>query len=366
MGAMFGDLSEYKSSSSNKNSETNSKIALSLDSICDAINSGKIKNIITMAGAGISTSCGIPDFRSPGTGLYDNLSKYNLPSPQSIFEMNYFSKNPTAFYMLAKELFFKMEDNFKPSITHFFIRVLQEKGLLLRHYTQNVDGLENAAGIIDDKLVEAHGHFRSAHCIKCQTKYEPEFIRKCLYSNTNENEMENDSNGDENKSSILDNIPYCLKCKGIIKPDIVFFGESLPKRYEILSATDFGKCDLLIIMGTSLKVYPFAGLVSEVPEYCLRLYLNKDRSGGRNLLQINGESDNTTDVFVDGGCDESVLRMCEMLGWTKDLYSYMNISDDVSEDTVNVNNNNNGSVEDDEISAVDKQMKNLQINDGKL
>lgn len=78
-------------------------------------------------------AAGIPDFRSPGSGLYDNLQKYNLPYPQAIFEINFFRENPKPFFVLAKELY---PGIFKPTIGHYFIRLLQEKGYLLRHYTQ--------------------------------------------------------------------------------------------------------------------------------------------------------------------------------------------------------------------------------------
>lgn len=78
-------------------------------------------------------AAGIPDFRSPGSGLYDNLQKYNLPYPQAIFEINFFRENPKPFFILAKELY---PGIFKPTPGHYFIRLLQDKGLLLRHYTQ--------------------------------------------------------------------------------------------------------------------------------------------------------------------------------------------------------------------------------------
>lgn len=122
-----------------------------------------------MVGAGISTSAGIPDFRSKGTGLYHNLKKYNLPYPTAIFEVDYFRKQPKPFFSLAKELY---PGNFKPTPCHYFIKLLCEKGLLLRHYTQNIDTLERIAGVPGEKLVEAHGTFHTNHCINKRCKQE--------------------------------------------------------------------------------------------------------------------------------------------------------------------------------------------------
>lgn len=104
----------------------------------------------------------VPDFRSPGTGLYDNLQKYDLPTPQSIFELSYFRERPDAFYQLAKELW---PDNFLPTPTHHFIKLLHTKGLLTRCFTQNIDSLEAAAGIPREMIVAAHGNFDGCRCL---------------------------------------------------------------------------------------------------------------------------------------------------------------------------------------------------------
>ncbi|KAJ2187404.1 NAD-dependent protein deacetylase sirtuin-2, partial [Coemansia sp. RSA 530] len=110
--------------------------ASTIDSIAEMINSGSAKNIIVMAGAGISTDAGIPDFRSPGTGLYANLQKYRLPYPEAIFTIDYFRRKPKPFFVLAKELY---PGQFVPTISHFFVKLLAKRGLLHRHYTQNID-----------------------------------------------------------------------------------------------------------------------------------------------------------------------------------------------------------------------------------
>ncbi|XP_065210597.1 NAD-dependent protein deacetylase sirtuin-2-like [Planococcus citri] len=274
-----------------------------LDGIVKFINSEKCKHIITMAGAGISTSAGIPDFRSPGSGLYDNLQKYNLPYPQAIFEINFFRENPKPFFVLAKELY---PGTFKPTVGHYFIRLLQEKGYLLRHYTQNIDTLERVAGLSPDKLVEAHGSFHTSHCLDCSAVYEQEWMKEKIFT---------------------DEIPICKHCGGIVKPDIVFFGENLPAPFFMNSQEDFPKCDLLIIMGSSLVVQPFASLKDRVREDCPRLLINRELVGQNDLLRSLGLSNGldfdpehgTRDVFWEGMCDDGCQLLADKLGWGDEL-----------------------------------------------
>ncbi|CAF4798795.1 unnamed protein product [Pieris macdunnoughi] len=279
---------------------------VSLDGVVKWMNSPRCQNVITLAGAGISTSAGIPDFRSPETGLYHNLQKYNLPEPQAIFEINFFRQNPKPFFTLAKELF---PGNFKPTISHYFIRLLHEKGLLLRHYTQNIDTLERGAEIPDDKIVEAHGTFYTSHCLECRKLYSLEFIKEHIFS---------------------DEIPLCTECSGVVKPDIVFFGESLPERFQNCLQEDFKKCDMLIIMGSSLEVQPFASLIDMVPEWCPRLLINREKAGMRSpLLRMWGlmsgglqlDDDAVRDVARLGDCDEGCADLAERLGWGDELHA---------------------------------------------
>ncbi|XP_072495689.1 NAD-dependent protein deacetylase sirtuin-3, mitochondrial isoform X2 [Notamacropus eugenii] len=144
---------------------------LSLQDIAEMIQTKACQRVVVMVGAGISTPSGIPDFRSPGSGLYSNLEQYDLPYPEAIFELDYFSHNPKPFFTLAKELY---PGNYKPNLAHYFLRLLHDKGLLLRLYTQNIDGLERAAGIPATKLVEAHGTFATATCTVCRQSFQGE------------------------------------------------------------------------------------------------------------------------------------------------------------------------------------------------
>ena len=118
-----------------------------------------------MTGAGISVSAGIPDFRSPGTGLYSNLEKYNLPYPEAIFEMDYFKKQPEAFYKLAES--FLSLDKFDATPTHHFCKMLHDKKMVSHYLTQNIDNLESKAGFKPENLNQAHGANFGAECAKC-------------------------------------------------------------------------------------------------------------------------------------------------------------------------------------------------------
>uniref|UniRef100_A0A0N7ZBS6 Deacetylase sirtuin-type domain-containing protein n=1 Tax=Scylla olivacea TaxID=85551 RepID=A0A0N7ZBS6_SCYOL len=135
-------------------------------------------NILVMVGAGMSTPSGIPDFRSPGTGLYDNLQKYDLPYPEAIFDIHYFMMDPRPFFTLAQDLYPGV--NYKPNIAHHFLRLLHEEGKLQMVYTQNIDGLERLAGIPEEKLVEAHGSFATASCTLCGRRHDSGRVKKAI------------------------------------------------------------------------------------------------------------------------------------------------------------------------------------------
>uniref|UniRef100_A0A8D2JSP4 NAD-dependent protein deacetylase sirtuin-2 n=1 Tax=Sciurus vulgaris TaxID=55149 RepID=A0A8D2JSP4_SCIVU len=210
---------------------------LTLEGVARYMQSERCRRVICLVGAGISTAAGIPDFRSPSTGLYANLEKYHLPYPEAIFEIGYFKKHPEPFFALAKELY---PGQFKPTVCHYFIRLLKEKGLLLRCYTQNIDTLERVAGLEPEDLVEAHGTFYTSHCISplCRREYSLSWMKEKLFSEAT---------------------PRCEKCQSVVKPDIIFFGENLPARFFSCMQSDFLKVDLLIVMGTSLQGRGLAG-----------------------------------------------------------------------------------------------------------
>ena len=131
------------------------------------------KNIVVLTGAGISTSLGIPDFRSKDTGLYSQLEHLGLSDPQEVFDIHLFREDPKVFYSVAKVI---LPETKKFSPTHAFIKLLQDKGKLLTNFTQNIDNLESHACIAADKLIQCHGSFGTATCQQCGFKVKGDTI----------------------------------------------------------------------------------------------------------------------------------------------------------------------------------------------
>jgi len=262
--------------------------ARTLEAVAEYIKERNVQRVVVMTGAGISTSAGIPDFRSPETGLYANLARLNLPYAEAVFDISYFRNNPMPFYELAHELY---PGKYKPTIAHAFIKLLYDKGKLLKLFTQNIDCLEREAGVPGDMIVEAHGSFATQRCIQCKAKYPEDLMKKAV----------------ETKD-----VPRCLDdtCNGLVKPDIVFFGEPLPEAFHRHRSLP-SEADLAIVMGTSLTVQPFASLPSFVPEYVPRILINLERVGG-----LGGRAD---DVLLLGECDSGVRKLADAVGWREEL-----------------------------------------------
>lgn len=286
----------FLSSSSDSNKDT-----FSVESLANKLADSKFSKIIALVGAGASCSAGIPDFRTPGKGLYDKLGKYNLPVPESIFDLDYYTNvTPLPFVDLCRDIWPGQEGGPRPTPTHHFLKLLEEKGLLHRIYTQNIDGLESLAGISTEKLVECHGHFRSASCTNCGKEMP---IDDCFKIMVDEREP-----------------PFCPACGSLVKPDIVFFGEEMPSRFVKLIDGDTRDCDLLLVFGTSLLVMPVAGIPSWVARDCPRVLFNLEDAGG---IGSGIAKHLREDLFLQGDCDESVRTLCELAGWGNDLKTLM-------------------------------------------
>lgn len=189
-------------------------------------------NIVFFGGAGVSTESGIPDFRSVD-GLYN--MKYDYP-PEEIISHSFFMKNPPEFYHFYWDKM--IYPDAEPNVTHKTLAGLEEKGKLKAVITQNIDGLHQAAG--SRNVLELHGSVLRNYCMKCGRFYSLESI---LAKNDHETK-----------------VPHC-ECGGIIKPDVVLYEEGLDETVIKKAVHYIANADVLIIGGTSLSVYPAAGLV---------------------------------------------------------------------------------------------------------
>ncbi len=249
-------------------------------------------NIIFVVGAGISVAAGIPDYRTPGTGLYHTLEKYGLPTPESVFTLAYLRSNPAVFYDVERNL--PDMSCIAPTTAHQLMKAVSDSGRLRRVYTQNVDGLEFSAGVPPARIVAAHGHSRSAHCIDCHAEMPIAQFKDIVFTQRA--------------------IPYCETCGGIVKPDFVLYGESLPDRFFQLADEDMDQCDCLIVMGTSLIVQPFCNLVTLVPRSCPRIVINREKVGENLGLRFNdaGDAASTRDVFLGGDLQQHCATLMKL------------------------------------------------------
>lgn len=200
-------------------------------------------NAVFFGGAGMSTESGIPDFRS-ASGIYNQKLNQTF-SPEEMASHNFFVKYPEEFFAFYRERFVYLDA--KPNAGHIALAELERRGILSAVVTQNIDGLHQLAG---SKVVyELHGSIRRSYCVKCGAKYGVEFV------------MENIP------------VPHCEKCGGIVKPDVVLYGEGLDNDVIAASIQAIADADTLIVGGTSLVVYPAAGLI--------------DYFRGRHLVLIN-------------------------------------------------------------------------------
>lgn len=278
-----------------------------LEGVANYIIEHRCRRVVVMCGAGISTSSGVRDFRTAGTGLYDNLEEFDLPSPEKMFDLEFFRSNPTPFYKLAKDMW---PGKHHPSPAHYFIKLLSAKGILLRCYSQNIDSLELQTGLPAEQLVAAHGNFDTAHVIDTVPEVSVDI-----------NELkEAIQKGEEGWQALRQE-------KGnLVKPNITFFGESLPKRFSDLAREDFGNCDLLVVLGTSLVVKPFNKLLGMAPPAVPRLLINLDSVGTCDKLaggfefQVD-DCGSQRDVFHAAHCDMGCRKLVQALGWEGDLAS---------------------------------------------
>ena len=234
----------------------------------------KSKNIVAMTGAGISTPSGIPDFRSPNSGLWDKID------PLAVASIYAFRKNPQQFYNWIHPLS-RMVLEANPNPAHLALVELERKGKLKAIVTQNIDDLHSKAG--SQTLYELHGHLREVTCVQCyQVQDSAAIFRKFV----------NDGQ-----------VPRC-QCGGVLKPNFILFGEQLPMQAFVAAQLVIKEADLMLIVGSSLEVAP----ASDLPELALE---NRAK-----LIIINHQStylDPRADLIIRGNVAEVLPRIVEAI-----------------------------------------------------
>ncbi|MEG2289433.1 MAG: NAD-dependent protein deacylase [Clostridium sp.] len=221
-------------------------------------------NIVFFGGAGMSTESGIPDFRS-ANGLFND--KLNITfTPEQLVSHSFYIKYPELFFNFYKSKLIYPEA--KPNAGHLALAKLEEMGKLKAIVTQNIDGLHQAAG--SKNVFELHGSVHRNYCIKCNAFYDANFILESV------------------------GVPTCTKCSGRVKPDVVLYEEGLDENTIKGAVNAISKADTLIIGGTSLVVYPAAGLIN---------YFK-----GKNLVLIN-KSETSADSKADLVINDSIGKI---------------------------------------------------------
>jgi NAD-dependent deacetylase len=233
--------------------------------------------VVVFTGAGVSTESGIPDFRSPG-GLW---SKFD---PDDFTIDKFMSSAQTRKKMWKLLLEGGLMANAAPNAAHLSIAELEKMGKLSCVITQNVDNLHQKAGNNPARVHELHGNMQWLICLDCGQKYPLELLT-------------------ENKPSV-DHVPDCKECGGILKPDVIFFGEALPPKVLTIATNEAQESDLFIVIGSSLVVYPAANM----PLYA--------KQGGAGIVIINlgtTQQDDIADVIIDHYAGATMTKIMERL-----------------------------------------------------
>jgi NAD-dependent deacetylase len=214
--------------------------------------------VVALTGAGISVPSGIPDFRSPGTGLWENID------PMEVAHIDVFRRDPQRFWHFYGDRFTALRDK-RPNGAHAALAELERRGALAAVVTQNIDGLHAAAGTAT--LIEVHGSIAHSSCLACGRRYELEDVRARLAADP-------------------EGVPRC-ECGRALKPDVVLFGEYLPEAALARASELAASADVLLCVGSSLEVYP----VAQLPQITLA-------SGGAVAVVTKGSTPYDEDAAV--------------------------------------------------------------------
>jgi NAD-dependent deacetylase len=234
------------------------------------------RNILVFTGAGLSTESGIADFRSPG-GVWDQYDPSDFYYQRIISD----EKSREKYWQMSSELYASMKDAL-PNPAHAAVKALEDMGKLLAVVTQNIDALHHKAGNSPDKIIEIHGTAFSVSCLRCGKKYDRDDIQMRLEAGVR--------------------VPYCDDCSGVLKPETISFGQAMPED-KMAAAFRFAEaCDLCMVLGSSLVVYPAAAIPVHAAD------------SGAKLIIINRDEtpqDDRADLVIRASLGETLSRIME-------------------------------------------------------
>ena len=230
---------------------------------------------VAFTGAGISTASGIPDFRSPKNGLWENIDPFMVAS------LTAFRDHLEKFFNWFKPLFLQTRTA-KPNPAHIFLSRMENEGLIRSIITQNIDSLQQESGA--KRVIELHGSARTATCQKCRSVYDIDHLFE-LYNSDN-------------------NLPVCLQCGHIVKPDIVLFEEILPENAWQSALQEARRADLILVIGSSLEVYP----ANTIPDIAVR-------NGAKLIINTLSKTpmDHFADVLIPMDVTQSIPELYKMV-----------------------------------------------------
>ncbi len=233
----------------------------------------RTNKVVVFTGAGISTESGIPDFRGPG-GLW---TRYD---PDDFTISNFLQSDRTRKKLWQGMLDGGLMDEANPNAAHLALVELEKMGKLVSLVTQNVDNLHQKAGNNPALIRELHGNMQMLICLNCKRRYPVNIIR--------------------DKFADSENVPACESCMGILKPDVVFFGEALPQDILSQAMMEANQCEVMLVIGSSLVVYPAAYVPVQA------------KQAGAKLIIVNKgptEQDHLADIRIDAPAGEVMIKM---------------------------------------------------------
>jgi NAD-dependent deacetylase len=232
------------------------------------------RNAVVLTGAGVSVPSGIPDFRTPGTGLWEKVD------PMEVAHIESWRRDPQRFWSFYGDRFVSLVDK-RPNEAHLALAELERRGLIRAVITQNIDRLHRLAGT--GRLIEVHGSIEWSVCLECEDRVSIDRVIELLGAA----------------------VPECPRCSAPLKPDVVLFGELLPERAMAEAQALALDADLMVCVGSSLEVYPVAGLPAMTRG-----------SGGRLALVTQGPTpyDDDADVKLEGDVIEELRAVLAALG----------------------------------------------------